>query len=173
MRAGFLQTAGPSDIARLVKARAQLNNSSDLFPGIGCFDKGFDNWRITTCAVQRNLDRQHLWVARRGLDPLNYLIEAIVRMMKQHILASQYLKKINVRRKRRIASRLKWPVLQLGKRIIGHERHQVRHGKWAVEFVSISLGQVEEPQQQLQNILWTIRLHLQPDGVSATCASQL
>ena len=60
MRAGFLQTAGPSDIARLVKARAQLNNSSDLFPGIGCFDKGFHNWRITTCAVQRDFDRQHL-----------------------------------------------------------------------------------------------------------------
>ena len=88
--------------------------------------------------------------------------------MKQHILASQDLKKINVRRKRRIASRLKWSVLQLGKRIVGHERHQMRHRKRAVEFVSISLGQVEEPQQQFQNILWTIRFHFQPDSFTST-----
>src|SRR4030095_6293375 len=112
MRTGLLQRAGPLDIACLVKARAQPNDSSDLFPGIGCFDERFDNWRITTCAVQSDFHRQHLWVAGCGLNPLNYLIKAIVRMMKQHVLAAQDLKKIDMRWKRRIACRLKWPVLR-------------------------------------------------------------
>src|SRR4029077_18464694 len=123
MRAGFLQTAGPLDIACLVKARAQLNDSSDLFPGIGCFDERLDNWRITTCAVQSDFDRQHLWVARCGLDPLNYLIEAIVRTMKQLQRTPQHYKKIYMRRQGRIARRLEWAVLELGKCIICHERH--------------------------------------------------
>jgi hypothetical protein len=111
MRAGFLQPPGPLNVARLIKARTQLNNSSDLFSGIGCFNERFDNGRITTRAVQRDFDRQYLWILRSSFDPLDNLIEAVVRMMKQHILAPQHLKKINVRRQRWIARRLKWPVL--------------------------------------------------------------
>ena len=111
VRAGFLQTPGPLNIARLIKARAQLNNGRNLFPGIGCIDERFDNGRITARSVQRDFDRQHLWITRSGLDQFDNLIEAVVRMMKQHVLASQDLEKIDVRWKRRIARRLKWPVL--------------------------------------------------------------
>src|SRR5947209_7208273 len=111
MRAGFLQAASPLNIARLIKARTQLNDSGDLFPRIGCVDERFDNGRITAGAVQRDFDRQHLRITCCGLDPLDNLIEAVVGMMEQHVLASQDLKKINVRWKRWIARRLKWPVL--------------------------------------------------------------
>ena len=43
MRAGFLQTPGPLNIARLIKAGTELNNSRDLFPGIGSFNERLDN----------------------------------------------------------------------------------------------------------------------------------
>src|SRR5436309_8800126 len=93
MRAGLLQAASPLNIARLIKARTQLNDSGDLFPRIGCVDKRFDNGRITACTVQRDFDRQHLWITRRGFDPFDNLIEAVVRMMKEYVLASQDFKK--------------------------------------------------------------------------------
>src|SRR5438552_1330985 len=111
MRAGFFQTAGPLDITRLIKARTQLNNSSDLFSGIRRIDQRFDDGRITTCAVQSDFNRQHLWITCRGLDPFDNSIEAVVRMMEQHVLTSQYLEKIDMRWKGRIAHRLKWMVL--------------------------------------------------------------
>src|SRR5205823_14463033 len=173
MRAGFFQTAGPLDITRLIKARTQLNNSSDLFSGIGRIDQRFDNGRITTCAVQGDFNRQHLWVPRCGLDPFDNLIEAIVRMMKEYVLVSQDLEKIDMRWKGRIARRLKWPVSQLRKGIVCHERHEMRHRKWAIEFVSVSLRQVEEPQQQFQNIFWAIRFYFEPNSLASTRTPQL
>ena len=93
--------------------------------------------------------------------------------MKQHVLASQHFKKINMRRQRRIARRLKWPVPELGKRIIRYQRHEVGHRKWAVEFVSVSLCQIEEPQQQFENVFWTIGFHFEADGLAAARSPQL
>src|SRR5437773_8487224 len=145
MRAGLLQAASPLNIARLIKARTQLNDSGDLFPRIGGVDKRFDNRRISACTVQRDFKCQHLWITSRGFDPFDNLIEAVVRMMKEYVLVSQDLKKIDMRWKGRITRRLKWPVSQLRKRIVCHERHEMRHRKWAIEFVSVSLRQVEEP----------------------------
>src|SRR5881227_3741714 len=110
MRAGLLQAASPLNIARLIKARTQLNDRGDLFARIGCVDKRFDNRRITARTVERDFNRQHLWITRRGLDPFDNLVEAVVRMMKQYVLASQDLKEIDMRRKGRIARRLEWPV---------------------------------------------------------------
>src|SRR4030095_79769 len=82
------------------------------------------------------------------------------------------LKKINVRWKRWIARRLKGPILQLGKRIVCHEGHEMRHRKRAIEFVSVSLCQVEEPQQQFQNIFRTIRFYFEPNSIASTGAPQ-
>src|SRR5213080_2162931 len=171
MRAGLLQAASPLNIARLIKARTQLNDSGNLFPRIGCVDKRFDNRRITACTVQRDFNRQHLWITRRGLDPFDNLIEAVVRMMKEYILVSQDLKKIDMRWKGRVARRLKWPVSQLRKRIVCHERHEMRHRKWAIEFVSVSLCQVEEPQEQFQNIFWAIRFYFEPNSLDSNAAA--
>ena len=111
VRASFLQTPGPLNVARLIKARAQLNNSRDLFPGIGGVDERFDNGRITARSVKRDFDCQHLWILRSAFDQFDNLIETFVRMMEQHVLSPQDLEKIDVRRKRRIARRLKGPVL--------------------------------------------------------------
>jgi hypothetical protein len=63
MGAGFLQTPGPLNIDRLIKPGTQLNNSGDLFSGIGCFDECFDNGRITAGPIQRDFDRQNLWIS--------------------------------------------------------------------------------------------------------------
>src|SRR5437773_9544789 len=111
MRAGFFQTASPLNITRLIKARTQLNDSGDLFSGIRRIDQRFDDGRITTCAVQGDFNRQHLWIPRRGLNPLDNLIEAVVRMMEQHVLTPQHFEKIDMHRKRGIARWLKWMVL--------------------------------------------------------------
>src|SRR5262245_33884700 len=135
----LLQAAGPLNIARLVKPRAQFDNRCHLFSGVRRIDKRSDNGRITTCSVQSNLDCQYLRILRRGFDQLDNLIEAVVRMMKQHVLAPQHFEKIDVWRKDLIASRLKWPVLQLRERVVCHEGHEMRHRNWAVEFVSVSL----------------------------------
>src|SRR5437764_15369011 len=137
MRAGLLQAASPLNIARLIKARTQLNDRGDLFARIGCVDKRFDNRRITACTVQRDFNRQHLWITRRGLDPFDNMIDAVVRMMKEYIMVSKDVKKIDMRRKGRVASRMRLQVSKLRKRIVCHERHELRNRKRPIEFVSI------------------------------------
>src|SRR6185312_7254445 len=168
MRAGFLQTPGPLNIARLIKPRAQLNNSRNLFPCIGCIDERFNNRRITARSVKSDFDCQHLWIPRSVFDQFDNLIETIVRMVEEHVLAPQDLEKIDMRWKRWIARRLKGPVFQLGKRIVCNERHEMRHRNRPIEFVRVSLCQVEEPEQQFQNILWAIHFHFEPNSLAST-----
>ena len=43
----------------------------------------------------------------------------------------------------------------------------MRHGKRAVEFVSVCLCQFEEPQQQFEKILWTIGFNFEANGIAA------
>src|SRR5438874_5830757 len=78
-----------------------------------------------------------------------------------------------MRRKSGITRRLKWPISKFRKRIVCHERHEMRHRKRAIEFVSVSLCQVEEPQQQVQNIFWAIRFYFEPNRVASTRTPQL
>ena len=46
----------------------------------------------------------------------------------------------------------------------------MRHGKRTVEFVSVGLSQLEEPQQQLEKVLRTIGFHFQADRIAPTRA---
>src|SRR5205814_10529604 len=107
------------------------------------------------------------WIARCRFNPLDNLIEAVVRMVEQHILAPQHFEKIYMRRQRRIACRLKWTVLELRECVISDERHQMRHGKRAVESVSVGLCQIEESQQQFENVFRTIGFDFEADGIAA------
>src|SRR5436190_1131539 len=78
---GFFQAPGPLNVGRLIEARTQFDNGSDLFSGVGRVDECFDDRGITTCAIEGDLDCEYLRILRRRLDPLDNLIEAIVGMM--------------------------------------------------------------------------------------------
>ena len=95
---GFFQAPGPLNVGRLIEARTQFDNGSDLFSGVGRVDECFDDRGITTCAIEGDLDCEHLRILRRRLDPLDNLIEAIVGMMQQHVLTPQHFEKIGMRR---------------------------------------------------------------------------
>src|ERR1043166_1913453 len=107
VRARFLQTPRPLNIASFIKTRAQLDNSGHLFTSIGCVDQCTDNGRIAAGAIQRDLDGENLRIGCRFFNPLDYLIETVIRVVQQHVLASQYFEKISTKRQDRIARRLK------------------------------------------------------------------
>src|SRR2546429_184866 len=101
--AGFFEPPRPLDIRRFIKSRAKFDDRGDLVACIRPIDQRFDNGRIGAGAIERDLDRQHLRVSGRFLDQFYNLIEAVVRMMQQHVLTPQHFKKINMRRQSRIA----------------------------------------------------------------------
>src|ERR1043166_5129157 len=82
VRARFLETPRPLNIASLVKTRAQLDNSGHLFTSIGCVDQCSDNGRIAAGAIQRDLDGEHLRISSRLLNQLDNLFKAVVRMLQ-------------------------------------------------------------------------------------------
>ena len=78
-----------------------------------------------------------------------------------------------MRRQRRITRGLKWPVSQICKSIICHERNEVRHRKRTIELVHVRFRQIEELEQQITKILRAIGLNFQPHRVAATGTPQL
>jgi hypothetical protein len=71
----------------------------------------FDNGRVAARAIERDLDREHLRVLRGALDEFDDWIEALVRMMQEHVLFAHHFKNVGVRRQRGIASWLEDAVL--------------------------------------------------------------
>src|SRR5260370_31435712 len=49
----------------------------------------------------------------------------------------------------------------------------MRHRKRAIQFVDIRFGQIEKNRQKLDEILRTIRLHFQTNGITAAGTPQL
>ena len=81
--------------------------------------------------------REHVRIFRRALDQFDHRIETFVGMMQQNVLLPHHLKNIRMRRKGRIARRLKNAVFQLGKGVVRDQRREMSHGKRTVEFVKI------------------------------------
>src|SRR5215467_4600042 len=76
-------------------------------------------------------------------------------------------------RQRRIARWLKWTVLKFCKRIVCHERGQMRHRQRPIKLVNVRFRQIEKLEKQLEKIFRTIGLYFQPHGIAPTGASQL
>src|SRR5262249_26823963 len=134
VRSGFFQASRPLNITRLIKTRAQLDDRSDLFSCVRRVDECLNKGRITAGAVQSYFHRKHLRIFCCRLNQLDDFIKTVVRMMQQDVLSSQHLEEIRVWRQCRIASGLKWTVLQLGKRVVGNQRSEMRHGQRSIEF---------------------------------------
>src|SRR5438477_2188326 len=93
-------------------------------------------------------------------------------MVQQDILFAHDFEKIGVRRERRIAGRLESAVAQFGESVVGHQRHEVSHGKRKVELVEISLAQIEEFQEQLAKLFRAIVFHLEQDSIASARSAQ-
>ena len=74
------------DVARLIEPGAKFDNGGDLFARIGRIDERLDYRRVAARSIKRDLEREHLRILGRFFDQLDYLIEAVIRMMEQHIL---------------------------------------------------------------------------------------
>src|SRR6266705_5490290 len=125
MRASFFQLACPLNVGSFVKSRAQLDQSSNLFPSNRCVNQGLNYRRIAAGAIKSNLDREHLRILGSFFDQLDNRIETFVWMMEQHILAAHYFKNVYMRRERRITRGLKGPVSQIRECIVRHQRHEM------------------------------------------------
>src|SRR2546430_6466320 len=82
MGARFLELSGPANIGGLVEAGAQFDQSGDLLAIIGGLDQRLDDGRITAGAIERNLERKHLWIGGCTLNKPDNGIETFVRMMQ-------------------------------------------------------------------------------------------
>ena len=83
VHARLLKGSRPADVGLLVEARLDLHHCDYLFAGLGGGDEGPNDRRVTGCAVQRLLDRQHVGVGGGLLDEsLHAGGERFVRMMK-------------------------------------------------------------------------------------------
>src|SRR5215475_8121987 len=93
-------------------------------------------------------------------------------MMQQHVLPPQDFEEINVRWQYWIASRLKRTVFKLGKRVVCHQRSEMRHRQRPIELVSVSFRQIEKLEKQLKKIFRTIGFHFKAHGIATTGTSQ-
>src|SRR5437868_679545 len=172
MRACFLQLTGPANIGGLIKARAQFDQGGDLLAIVGGLDQRLDYGRIAARSVKRNLDREHLRIGGGALDKADNGIETFVGMMQQNILFAHDLENVGLRRQGRIGCGLKGPVFQFRESIVRHQWHEMRHREGAIELVEVCLLQIEKGEEQIAEIVWTIRFYFETDGIAATGASQ-
>ena len=86
VHARVLQLSRPTNIARLVKARAQFNQHRNLLSTFGGLNEAGDKWTIATCAVQTLLDAKHFWILRGLLNEvLDAGLETFIRVVQQHV----------------------------------------------------------------------------------------
>ncbi len=84
--AGALHRPGPPQVRLLVEARLQFDQGGDVLAVLGRLDQGGDDGAVLRGAVQRLLDRQHVGVARRLTQELDHHVEALERVVDQHVL---------------------------------------------------------------------------------------
>ncbi len=86
VHAGQLQFARPSDVARLVESRLQLQDDCDLLAGLRGVDEVTCNLAVARRAIERHLYREHFRVARRLLhERLGRRRERFIGMVHQQL----------------------------------------------------------------------------------------
>ena len=115
MHAVILQRASPRDVVRLVETRLQLDQHDHLLAPFRRLDQRAHDRRFARCAVQRELDRQHLFVGRRTLDEmLDRLPKAFERMMHEHVVLANRVEDVcHIRQFSRDAGHKRW-ILEIG-----------------------------------------------------------
>src|ERR1019366_1077812 len=84
----FFQLACPPDITFLVETRLQLQQDSHLLSVLHGFQQGLDNGSVSPDAVERDLDRKYVGIARCFLQKTKDGLKRIERMMEQNVSAS-------------------------------------------------------------------------------------
>src|SRR5205823_7676829 len=119
-----------------------------------------------------NLERQNLRIGSCTLNKADNGIETFVRMMQQNVLFAHDLENVGLRRQGRIGCGLERPILQLRESVVRHQWHEMRHRKRAIELVEVGLLQIEKSEEQIAEIRWTIRFHLEANGIAAAGTPQ-
>ena len=88
---GLFKALRPLDVVALVEAGAQLEQRGDLLAVLGGVDERLGEVRLAGQAVERDLDRDDAWVARRLAQKLHERVHALVGVGKQHVAACRDL----------------------------------------------------------------------------------
>ena len=97
VRAGLLQMLRPLDVVRLVEARLDFDDGGDLLAVDRRLAQRRDDGRVAARAVQRDLDREHLRIARGALHQFDDRLEAVVGVMQEHVALAQRLEDVRRR----------------------------------------------------------------------------
>jgi hypothetical protein len=89
MRAGFFKLLRPADVRFFIEACLQLDQHGDLFARARRGRQRLHDRRIAGHAIQRLLDREHLWVAGSRLHKLYNRIKTLIRMVQEVLILPQ------------------------------------------------------------------------------------
>ena len=97
MDARIFQFARPQNIARLIKARPQLNQHRHLLTALSGADETGNEWAVTRGAIQALLDANNLRIGSRVLNEfLHRAFERFVGVMQQNVAGANRCKDIGV-----------------------------------------------------------------------------
>ena len=88
LRADRLEPLGERDVGFLVEARLQFDDDRDFLAAPRRLHQQVDEDRARASAVQRHADRDHLGVERGLAQELDHRLEALERMVQQHVAAA-------------------------------------------------------------------------------------
>jgi len=95
---GALQCSRPVNVGDLVESGLDLNQNDNLFARLRRFDEGIDDRPLAGCALERLLDRKHVWIIRRLLDKaLNAVGKRFVGVMDENVLLAQEVEYVHSR----------------------------------------------------------------------------
>ncbi len=176
--ARLLQLAGPLDVGLLVEARLDLDQHQDLLAGLGRVDQRVHDRGVAGGAVQRLLDRQHVRVGRRLLQEREHGGgEAVVRVVQQHVPLAHGREDVRLRGRLDVGqpargARHELRVLQL-RPVQPRDAEQPRQVQRTGQREDLRLGDVQLPDQQVQDVGVDRLLHLQAHRRAETPPHQL
>ena len=175
VHAGLFQCAGPLDVGLLVEARLDLDQRDDLLARLGGVDQRVDDRRVTRCAVQRLLDRQHVRIGRGLFDEaLHRRGERVVRVVHQDVAVAQRgedaLGRLPFAERRRGGGDER-RVLELGP-VDAVDLPQRRQVEQSGHLDDVAGVDVEFAQQQLEHVLGHVVGDLQPHRRTEPAARQ-
>src|SRR5215813_9368338 len=172
MYACQFETSRPLDVAFLVKASFQLNQRGNLFPLFRRIDQSFYDWRISTGAIQADLDCYYVGIRSCRADEICDSAIRRVGMMQQNILLPDGRENVLTITEYCGNADLQRPIFQL-RSIEIVELHQIGNVEWSINAVNILGPELQRFSQERNHVARHTRRDFQPDGIAKPHATHM